>query len=189
MDTIAGFYYCSFKILLFDYQEISSFKKNTQTDQKNNGSMQYCRNPMISIFKHDGKTDVSLQVPNKTIDISVITTPLSRVRYHFNIDNRSLELFIERRAVYVGGSRAPRPTYISSIDSVYTVRKYKIGFEASNNNHQKYVILNPAPKSVSKADGATLTALYNNDDLIPGVKVCGLKWFVENVFANKTQTT
>ena len=70
----------------------------------------------------------------------------------------------------------------SATDSVYTVRKYKIGFEASNNNHQKYVILNPAPKSVSKSDGATLTALYNNDDLIPGVKVCGLKWFVENVF-------
>ena len=41
------------------------------------------------------------------------------------------------------------------------------------------MILNPAPKSVSKADGATLTALYNNDDLIPGIKVCGLKWFVE----------
>ena len=147
--------------------------------KKHNGSMQYCRNPMTSIFKHDGKSDISLQVSNKTIDISVITTPFRRVRYHFNIDNKSLELIIERRAVYVGSPKAPRPTYISATDSVYTVRKYKIEFEASNNNHQKYIILNPAPKSVSKADGATLTALYNNDDLIPGIKVCGLKWFVE----------
>lgn len=150
--------------------------------KKHNGSMQYCRNPMISIFKHDGKADISLRLRKKTIDVSVITTPLRRVRYHFNIDNKSLELIIERRAVHVGGSKAPRPTYISVIDSVYTVRKYKIGFEASNNNHQKFVILNPAPISITKADGATLTALYNNDDLIPGVKVCGLKWFVENVF-------
>lgn len=93
-----------------------------------------------------------------------------------------MELIIERRAVYVGGPRAPRPTYITAIDSGYTIRKYRIGFEVSNNDHQKYVILNPSPKSVSKADGATLTAIYDNDDLIPGVKVCGTKWFVENVF-------
>lgn len=51
-----------------------------------------------------------------------------------------------------------------------------------NNENQKYVILNPAPRSVSKTDGATLMVLYDNDVLIPGVNVCGLKWFVENVF-------
>ena len=78
--------------------------------------------------------------------------------------------------------KAPRPTYISAIDSIFTIRKYRIGFDVSNKDNQKYVILNPAPKSVSKADGATLMALYNNDDLIPSVKVCGLKWFVENIF-------
>ncbi len=141
--------------------------------------MQYCRNSMISIFKHDGKTDISIQLQEKIVDISIITTPLRRVRYHFDTNNKLLELIVERRAVYVGGSRAPRPTYINAIDSVYTIRKYRIGFEVSNNDHQKYVILNPFPKSVSKADGATLTALYNNDDLIPGIKVCGSKWFVE----------
>ena len=86
---------------------------------------------------------------------------------------------IERKSVYVGAPNAPKPTYISAIDRVYTLRKYKIAFEAPN---QKYVILNPAPRAVSKADGATLMALYNNDDLIPSVKVCGLKWFVENIF-------
>ena len=145
--------------------------------------MQYCRNPMISIFKHDGEADISLQLGKKTIDISVITTPLRRVRYHFDINNKLLDLIIERRAVYVQGTKAPRPTSISAIDRVYTIRKYKIGFEASNNDHQKYVILNPAPISISKADGATFTALYNNDDLIPGVKVCGLKWFLENIIS------
>jgi len=170
------------KYLYLIIKRFHLLRKIRKQIKKHNGSMQYCRNPMISIFKHDGKMDIFLQVPNKTMDISVITTPLRRVRYHFNIDNKSLELIIERRAVHVGGLKSPRPTHICVIDSVYTVRKYKIGFEASNNNHQKYVILNPAPKSVSKSDGATLTALYNNDDLIPGVKVCGLKWFVENVF-------
>jgi len=148
--------------------------------KKHNGSMQYCRNPMISIFKHDGKSDISLRLRKKTIDISVITTPLHRVRYHFDINNKLLELIIERRSVYMVNPRVPRPSGV--MDRVYTIRKYKIGFEAPNNENRKYVILNPAPISISKADGATLTALYNNDDLIPGVKVCGLKWFVENVF-------
>lgn len=65
------------------------------------------------------------------------------------------------------------------MERVYTIRQYKIEFEASNNDHQKYVILNPAPISVSKASEATLTVLYDNDELIPGVRVCGLKWIVE----------
>jgi hypothetical protein len=76
----------------------------------------------------------------------------------------------------------PRPRAAATMDRVYTIRKYKIKLEASDNGNQKFLILHPAPYSISKADGATLMALYNNDDLIPGVKVCGLKWFVENVF-------
>lgn len=148
--------------------------------KKQNGSMQYCRNPMISVFKHDGKADISLQLQEKTIDISVITTPFRRVRYHFDINNKILELVIARRSVYIVNPRVPRPSAV--MDRVYTIRKYKIEFESPDNQNPKYVILHPAPISVSKADGATLTVLYNNDSLTSGVKVCGLKWFVENLF-------
>ncbi len=170
------------KYLYLIIKRFNLLRKIRKQIKNHNGGIQYCRNPIISIFKHDGKTDISLQLQEKTIDISVITTPLRRARYHFDINNELLELIVERRVVHVGGSNAPRPTHISAIDSVFTIRKYRIGFESSNCNRQKYAILNPAPKSVSKADGATLMALHNNDDLIPGVKVCGLKWFVENVF-------
>ena len=142
--------------------------------------MRYCRNPIVSIFKHDGKADISLQLQKKAIDVSVITTPLRRVRYHFDINNKLLELIVERRSVYIVNPRVPRPSGV--MDRVYTIRKYKIGFEVPSNKNQKYVILNPAPTSISKADRAALTALYNNDELITGVKVCGLKWFVENIF-------
>lgn len=150
--------------------------------KKQNGSLRYYRNPFVSLFKHDCKADISLQLENRIIDVSVVTTPLRRVRYHFDVNNYLLELIIERRAIYVQSPSHARPSPAASMDRVYTIRKYKIGFEALNDDLQKYMILNPAPKSVTKADGATLTALYNNDDLIPGVKVCGLKWFVENVF-------
>lgn len=169
-----------FKYLYLIIKRFQLLKKIDKQIKKHNGIMQYCRNPMISVFRHDGKADISLQLQGKTIDISVITTPLRRVRYHFDIDNKLLELIIERRAVYMLNPRVPRrPSAV--MDRVYTIRKYKIGFEAANNDHQKYVILNPAPKSISKASGATLTVLYDNDELIPGVRVCGLKWIVENL--------
>ncbi len=149
--------------------------------KKHHGSIQYYRNPMISIFKHDGEADISLKLEKKTIDISIVTTPLRRVRYHFDINNKLLELIIERRAIHVINPKVPRTAGV--MDRVYTIRKYKMDFSSPNNNHQKYVILNPAPKSVSKADGAALTVLYDNDDLIPNVKVCGLKWFVQNIIS------
>ena len=44
--------------------------------KKHHGSIQYYRNPMISIFKHDGEADISLKLEKKTIDISIVTTPL-----------------------------------------------------------------------------------------------------------------
>ena len=147
--------------------------------KKHNGSMQYRRDPIASVFRHDGKADVTLQLQNKTIDISVITTPFRRVRYHFDINNKLLEIVMERRYVYMVNPRVPKPT--ATMDGKYTIRKYKMNFESLNNGDQKYVILNPAPISVSKADGATLATLYDNDDLASGVKVCGSKWFIENI--------
>lgn len=168
------------KYLYLILKRFHLLRKIEKQIKKHNGSMQYCRNPMISVFRHDGKADISLQLRRKTIDISVITPPLRRVRYHFDIDNKLLKLIIERRAVYILNRRVPRrPSAV--MDRVYTIRQYKIEFEASNNDHQKYVILNPAPTSVSIASKATLTVLYDNDELIPGVRVCGLKWIVENL--------
>ena len=108
------------------------------------------------------------------------------MRYHFNLNHKLLELIVERRAVVVSAPRSPRPG-ASAYDRVFTLRKYKFDLTASVDENQKYVILNPAPISVSKVDGAALTVLYDNDALIPGVKVCGLKWFIENVFDGERQ--
>lgn len=155
-------------------------KKISKQIKKYNGIMKYCRNPLASIFKHDAKVDISLTFCEKKIDVAIITIPLRRVRYHFDINNKLLELIIERKSVYMLNPRVPNPSGV--MDRVYTIRKYEIDFDALNNENQKYVILHPSPKSISKADGAICVALYNNDELISGIKVCGLKWFLENVF-------
>lgn len=167
-------------------KRLTLLRKIKKQVKKHNGRMQYRRNPLISIFKRDGKVDISLQWQMKTIDVSVITTPFRRVRYHFNLNHKLLELIVERRAVVVSAPRSPRPG-ASAFDRVFTLRKYKFDLTASVDENQKYVILNPAPISVSKVDGAALTVLYDNDALIPGVKVCGLKWFIENVFDGEGQ--
>ena len=146
--------------------------------KKHNGDILYSRNPLVSVFKHDGKTDLSISLSDRTIELVILTTPLRCVRYHFDLNNKLLELVVERRAMYVVNHRVPNG--FSSMDRVYTIWKYKIDF-APLKNEEKYVILNPAPRSISKAEGATLQSLGNNDTLIDGVKVCGLKWFVENV--------
>ena len=155
-------------------------KKINNRIKKQSGVLKYFRHPLTSIFKHDGKADFSISYQERTIDIFVITTPLRRVRYHFD-NNKSLELIIERRAVYIVNSRVPRPSAV--MDRVYTIRKYKIEFDdwGIDNSTQRYVILNPAPISVSKSDGATFTALYNNDVLFNKIRICGLKYFLDNV--------
>lgn len=147
--------------------------------KKHKGEILYNRNPLVSIFKHDGKTDFSITLTGRTIEVAILTTPLRRVRYHFDVNNKLLELVVERKAMYVVNHKVPNG--FSSLDRVYTIWKYKIDFETVDDGKQKYVILNPAPRSVSKAEGAVLEVLGNNDILVQGVKVCGLRWFIENI--------
>lgn len=164
-------------------KRIHFLRKLQKKTKENNGIVRYHRNPMLSVFKHDGKADLSLDLRGQTIDIAVITTPLRKVRYHFDMNSKRLELIVERRASYVVNPRRPSPGAV--VDRVYTIKKYKMPLDSSDQRHQKYVILNPAPISVSKAEGATFTLLYNNDPLLPGVKVSGSKWFLENAFEER----
>ena len=144
-----------------------------------NGRMQRCRNPLISVFKPDGKVDMTISCQEKSIDVSIITTPLRRVRYHFD-NNKTLELFVERRSAYKANSKVAKPAIVI-YDTSYRIWKYRFELTPSECGKEKYVILNPAPISTSMACGPTLVTLYNGDVLANEVKVCGLKWFVENI--------
>ena len=148
--------------------------------KKQNGGLRYFRNPLSSVFRHDGGIDLPVSCHEKNIAVSVLTTPFHRVRYHFN-DNGLLELIVERRGVFI--TNRNRPNISSVMDRYHTVRRYRIEFDDSEaeNESQRYVILNPAPISVSKVDGSKITALCDDDILFDRIKVCGLKYFLENV--------
>lgn len=53
------------KYLYLFIKRFHLLRKIRKQIKKYNGSIQYFRNPMTSIFKHDGKADISLQLQKK----------------------------------------------------------------------------------------------------------------------------
>lgn len=138
------------------------------------------RNRFYSVFIPDGKVDFVIKSGENEYAVSVITTPFRRVRYHF--DGASLQIVFEKRAVNLTNFSSPRPQAATTIDDVFVLKKYKMKADsdlppASN----RYVILHPAPRSVSAVLSTQVVTLSNNDPLCDDVRVCGLKYFVNNV--------
>lgn len=178
MDPTDSFCVCSFEICLFNSK---TFYLDHEI-KKSKAEITYSRNPLWSVFRHDGKPDIILKQGEEIFSISVLTTPYRKVRYHFS-NNEKLEIVIERRGTYVMNPRAYGNN--ASMDRVYTFRKYKIKYDVGQDHCQKYVILHPSPRSVSKAQGSTLVALGNDDLLFHSIKICGLRYFLDNIIENK----
>lgn len=144
------------------------------------GELRYCRNPLTSLFRHDGKADFIISEQGKSIALSVITIPFRRVRCHFE-NNMYLELIVERRGVYVVGPMQPKPSGVS-VDRSHTLRKYRIKFDdLSSGDTSRYVVVHPAPLLITKTDGAEFAELSNDDILFHRIKICGLRYFIESV--------
>ena len=137
------------------------------------------RNRFRSVFFPDGKIDLTVKKEGKTYSIFILTTPFRRVRYHF-INNEKLEIFMERRAVFVLNHRAPGNN--ASMDRVSRIKTYRISF-SENTNEDQYVIPHPAPRSLSRVDGAHLNTLGNGDVFYGKIRICGLRFFLDQVLS------
>lgn len=138
------------------------------------------RNRFRSVFFPDGKVDFVIKFRENEYAISVITTPFRRVRYHF--DGDTLQIVYAKRAVNLTNFSSPRPQAATTVDDVFVLKKYKMkGDSELPPASHRYVILHPAPRTVSAVSGTQVVALNNNDPLCEDVKVCGLKYFVDNV--------
>ena len=147
--------------------------------RKNTDEISFCRNRFRSIFKKDGKPDFTVKKGDRCISVSVLTTPFRKVRYHFD-NNEKAEIYWERRGMFVMNPRAPGNN--ASIDRSFRIRKYNIHFDTESNEN-RYVILHPAPMDITRTSSAHLETLGNNDVLFGNVRVCGLKYFLENVLS------
>lgn len=143
------------------------------------------RNLLKSVFAPDGKVDFIVNRNDKDYHVSVITTPFRRVRYHF--DKETLQIVFERRAVNLTNFSSPRPHAATTVDTAFVLKKYKLFYSSDiPEKAARYIILHPAPKSVSAVSGTQLVAVDNNDLLYGSIKVCGLKYFLNNVISEQT---
>lgn len=156
------------------------------------------RPTLVSVLFPNGKEDIKLSKGGRTYSLTVITTPFRRVRYHFSDserDGKKLEVIAERKAMYIVNKKVPRG--FASFDRAATIAKYSLNFDIKPNQNsdsgtgtaERYVILYPAPRAASLATTSHLILLGNGDELFDGIKICGLKYFIENVLsADGTET-
>ncbi len=148
------------------------------------------RPTLVSVLFPNGKEDIKLSKGGRTYSLTVITTPFRRVRYHFSDserDGKKLEVIAERKAMYIVNKKIPGG--FASFDRAATIAKYSLNFDIKPNQNsdsgtgtaERYVILYPAPRAASLATTSHLILLGNGDELFDGIKICGLKYFIENV--------
>ena len=154
--------------------------KTNKIVKANYGSLEYLKHPLYSVFSHNSKPDFYIRLKNKKVLVTIITTPFRRIRYHFN-QNEALELVHERRGTFVTNARCANPTV--KIDRSRIIRKYPIVFSAEQEikDEERYVVLHPAPRSVTKADGSNLVSLHDNDILFENTRICGLQYFLSDI--------
>lgn len=150
------------------------------------------RPTVVSVLFPNGKEDIKLSKGGRTYSLTVITTPFRRVRYHFSDserDGKKLEVIAERKAMYIVNKKIPGG--FASFDRATTIAKYSLNFDIKPNQNsdsgigtaERYVILYPAPRAASLATTSHLILLGNGDELFDGIKICGLKYFIENVLS------
>ncbi len=146
-----------------------------------NGEVAYCRSPLSSIFLHDCKPDLILKNQEKEITVSILTTPFRKSRYHF-ASGKQLEIIIERTAAYITNPKNTR-VGLATMDHVYTIKKYRVDLDklATSATSDKYIIVHPASKVVSKVSGSQIEIVYNDEVLLSDIRVVGLKHFLEKI--------
>lgn len=147
--------------------------------RKNADEICFLRNRFRSVFKKDGKPDFTVKKGDRCISVSILTTPFRKVRYHFD-NNEKIEIFWERRGAFVMNPRAPGNN--AAIDRSFRIRKYNIHFDTESDEIH-YVILHPAPADITCASGARRESLGNNDILFGNIRICGSKFFLENILS------
>ena len=146
--------------------------------KKQSDAVQFLRNRFRSVFVFDGKPDLIVKKGNQSYSLSIITTPFQRVRYHFYTPERMDIYLVNKGYFLLHFSRGKMAT----LERTFKIKKYKIKFDFQS-DLPHYVIPNPAPPLLTKVQGTQITVLGNNDLLFEKARICGLKFFLENVIS------
>ena len=148
--------------------------------KKQSDEIQFLRNRFRSVFIFDGKPDLIVKKGDRSYSLSIITTPFQRVRYHFYNPER-MDIYLVNKGYFlihfnIRGQMA-------TLERVFKIKKYKIKFDFQS-DLPHFMIPNPAPPLLTKVEGTKISVLGNGDQLFGNTKICGLKFFLENVISN-----
>lgn len=169
-------YYGFCFLFLFWKRARMIFKLEKEADE-----VTLCRGRFYSVLHKDGKPDLIVKKGDRTYALSILSTPFTRFRYHFD-KNEQLSLYWERNGAFIGNR--PKPRSFTEFDRSLPVRKYRITY-AEVPDAQTYVIAYPAPVYVTRSDGEEPTPLYNNDVLYDHIRIAGLKYFLHEILSDQ----
>ena len=134
----------------------------------------FARGRLFSVFRTDGRQDLTLRIGKESHSISLITTPFRRVRYHFSPTH--LELYYERASTVTG-----RWVLKEYNRRSYVLRRCPLSPpEATRGEDARVYIIHPAPRLLSMVVGNKQIPLSNGDFLYGGIIACGARWYMEN---------
>ena len=140
-----------------------------------------CRGRFYSLFHIDGKPDLIVRKGERTYALSILSTPFSRFRYHFE-KNERLSLYWEHSGAFL--DNRPKPRSFKEFDRSLAVLKYRISY-AEAPDAQTYVIPSPAPVFVTRSSGDGTDALYNDDVLFDQIRIAGSKYFLQEILSEE----
>lgn len=146
--------------------------------KKQSDEIQFLRNRFRSVFIFDGKPDLIVKKGDQSYSLSIITTPFQRVRYLFYNSER-MDIYLINKGYFLIHFKLGR---MASMERAFKIKKYKIKFDFQS-DLPHYVIPNPAPPLLTKVQGTQIVVLGNNDLLFEKTRICGLKFFLENVIS------
>ena len=147
--------------------------------KKQSDKVQFLRNRFRSVFLFDGKPDLIVKKGDQSYSLSIITTPFQRVLYHFYNPER-MDIYLVNKGYFLIHFKLGT---MASMERAFKIKKYKIKFDFQS-DLPHYVIPNPAPPLLTRVQGTKISVLGNGDQLFGETKICGLKFFLENVIPN-----
>lgn len=137
--------------------------------------IRFARGRLASVFSVNGRTDLILRIGREEHHVAVITTPYTRVRYHFT--QTQLEIYYERQRSFFFNTRVGRS--INGYSTTRVLRRYTLTppTETARDVVQVF-LLHPAPRLASYLVGTRTLPLDNGDRLTGDIIACGARYYI-----------
>ena len=137
------------------------------------------RNRFKSVFFHDLRTDFLLEKNGESFEVSILTTPFKRFRYHFTSPER-LKIVMLKKGVFLTNPRTLNSAV--AIEGAFNFWRYKIAISPSETPPERRILLiHPSPRDLLVTTGTKIETPSNGEILYGAFMICFGKYFRENI--------